>query len=362
MISVILINYHTEDQLRGAIESVSAQKTVEHLEVIVVNNGASDNTDTPLKEQLPHGTIYIQNTENVGFARACNQAFARSRGEYILLLNPDARLLPCALSQLSESLKQRPDAGAVGPRVFWDENCRFLLPPSTFPSVSGFYTETISRLHPMLASCKSLSFRKKALQNWTCATPITVDALSGGHILLRREAILKSGGLFDERFFMYWEDTDLMQRLKQNGYRLYMAPKAGCLHLYEHSPAKDRLIAQGWAAYQQKHLHKNINYRITGWLNRQLPATAIPHTKPITVKNEKLIFHVPPELTDAWLLELGTTPHLIPAIGHFGSGPAAEISTDLFKRLQGKIYYARLSAPISKPDLIYHWHWQGYSP
>ncbi|MCB1986638.1 MAG: glycosyltransferase family 2 protein [Burkholderiales bacterium] len=359
MISAILVNYKTNDQLLGAIASVLNQKISGSLEVIVVDNSPNDNSGTLLEAQLPNSVTYIRNKKNTGFASACNQAFARSCGEFILLLNPDARLLPSALSTLSDSLIKHPDAGAVGPRVYWDDDCRFLMPPSTYPSIRVFFKEATSRLHPRLAGYNSFDFRKKALQAWICAKPLIVEALSGGHILIRRDAILKCGGLFDERFFMYWEDTDLMHRLKKKGYRLYLDPRAACLHYYEHSFSKDRLISQGWSTYQQKYLQKKISFQFVNWLNKKLPPVRTPHIESITANNEKLVFDVPPELRNAWLLELGTTPQLMPAIGHFGSGPTAEVDTILFKRLKEKIYYARLSAPNPKPDLIYYWQWQG---
>lgn len=361
MISVILVNYQSADQLLSAVTSVFNQKLSDQLEVIAVDNSQSVSENALLKAHLPQEVTYIRNNENAGFAKACNQAFSRSRGEFILLLNPDARLLPSALSRLAESLKKSPNAGAIGPRVYWDNDCQFLMPPSTFPSITSSNKQAISRLNPKLSLYQSLDFREKALQAWTCTTPIPVEALSGGHVLIRREAILKCGGLFDERFFMYWEDTDLMQRLKKAGYQLYIDPMAGCLHFYEHSPAKDQLIGQGWSTYQQKHFQRNTYFQFAQWLNNRLPPVQTPNILPLTPDNEKLTFPIPQELRKAWLLELGTTPQFIPAIGHFGSGPVAEVDTILFKRLRENTYFARLSQPIPRPDLIYYWQWQGYS-
>ncbi|MBK6958191.1 MAG: glycosyltransferase family 2 protein [Nitrosomonas sp.] len=361
MISVILVNYRTAMQTLDAVASVKTQQAIDPLEIFVIDNSISDSEDALLRTCLPDDVIHIRNHENTGFAKACNQAFTLSRGEFILLLNPDARLLPLALSRLAKSLKERPHAGAIGPRTYWDEDCQFLMPPSTFPSINSFYKQAISRLHAKLSRYQSLDFREKALQAWTCTTPIPVEALSGGHVLIRREAILKCGGLFDERFFMYWEDTNLMQRLRKSGYQLYIDPMAGCLHFYEHSPAKDQLIGQGWSTYQQKNFQRNIHFQFAQWLNNRLPPVQAPNILPLTPDNEKLTFPIPQELRKAWLLELGTTPQFIPAIGHFGSGPVAVVDTILFKRLRENTYFARLSNPISKPDLIYYWQWQGHS-
>ncbi|MCW5618176.1 MAG: glycosyltransferase family 2 protein [Nitrosomonas sp.] len=361
MISVILVNYHTARHTIDAVASVMSQHTVAAPpEIIIIDNSVSDAENALLKTHLPDTVTYIRNPENTGFANACNQAFAQSNGEFVLLLNPDARLLPGALSKLADSLTHHPDAGAVGPRVYWDDDCRFLMPPSTYLSLSDFYREAISRAIPRLSAYPSLSFRKKALQAWTCTTAIPVDALSGGHMLIRREAIQRCGGLFDPRFFMYWEDTDLMHRLKKHGYRLYLEPGARCLHYYEHSHAKDRLIAEGWSAYQQKHLSGDMRFQLIDTLNKRLPPTKAPHIESIAANQEKLVFSIPAELRNAWLLEIGASPQLIPAMGYFGDGPVAEVGASLFRRLREKTYFARLSAPVPHPDLMYYWQWQGY--
>lgn len=360
MISVILVNYQSSDQLLNAVTSVFNQQLSDQLEVIVVNNSQSVKEKILLETQLPQEVTFIQNNENVGFSKANNQAFTRSSGEFILLLNPDACLLPGALSKLADSLTNHPDAGAVGPRVYWDDGRRFLMPPSTYPSLSGFYHEAVSRAFPRLSAHPSLHFRKKALQTWTCTTAMPVEALSGGHVLIRREAIQRCGGLFDPRFFMYWEDTDLVYRLKKYGYQLYLEPGAECLHYYEHSHAKDRLIAEGWSAYQQKHLHGDMRFQLIDALNKRLPPARTPHIESIAANREKLVFPVPAELRSAWLLEIGVSPQLIPAIGYFGDGPAAEVDASLFRRLREKTYFARLSAPALRPNQMYYWQWQGY--
>ncbi len=359
MISVILVNYHTARHTINAVASITAQHAVATPEIIVVDNSVSDAEHALLNAQLPVEVTHIRNPENTGFASACNLAFAQSGGEFILLLNPDARLLSGALSKLADSLANHPDAGAVGPRAYWDDGCRFLMPPSTYPSLSGFYREAVSKAIPRLSTYPSLQFRKKALQAWTCTAAIAVEALSGGHVLIRREAIQRCGGLFDPRFFMYWEDTDLMHRLKKHGYRLYLEPGAGCLHYYEHSHAKDRLIAQGWPPYQQKHLRSDMRFQLIDTLNKRLPPAKAPYAELITANQEKLVFPVPAELRDAWLLEIGASPQLIPAIGRFGNGPTAEVDASLFRRLREKNYFARLSAPTPRPNPMYYWQWQG---
>ncbi len=361
MISVILVNYKTAVLLLGAVSSIQTQEGVGSVEIIVVDNSVSDHEDKLLRAQLPSEVTYIRNKENTGFAKACNQAFARSSGDYVLLLNPDARLLPAALSHLVNSIETRPDAGAISPRAYWDDACQFLLPPSTFPSLTNLYGKAMARLHPIFAQHQALAFRKLALQLWTSKEVIQMEALSGGHVLLRRKALLECGGLFDERFFTYWEDTDLMQRLRIAGYRCYVDSAASCLHYYEHTPNKDHLIGQGWPIYKMKHLQGKLRFQFLNWLEKYLPPVYLPDFEPLEIERNMLRFPVPTALTKSWLLELSPSPQFIPAVGYFGNGSTAEVNFSLWSRLHENTYFARLSAPVPKPDLMFYWQWKGYS-
>lgn len=86
--------------------------------------------------------------ENLGFGRACNLAFDASDSELVLLLNPDARLLPGALDTMRFLTAERPDLAAVGPRVHWDDSKRFMMPLSTFPSRSWLLRTSLGGLLP----------------------------------------------------------------------------------------------------------------------------------------------------------------------------------------------------------------------
>ncbi len=87
-------------------------------------------------------------------------------------------------------------------------------------------------------------------------------------------------------FLCTGKDTDLMQRLRKADYHLYIDPMAVCLHFYEHSPAKDQLIGQGWSTYQQKHFQRNTYFQSTQWLNNRLSPVKAPNILPLTPDNE----------------------------------------------------------------------------
>lgn len=356
-ISALLVNYHTAPLLAGAVASLLAQRDIDGLEIIVADNSESDEEYARLRSLLPAFVHTVQNVHNTGFAAACNAALKLTSGNAILLLNPDARLQPDTLARLAATLFASPRTGAVGPLTFWDDEARFVLPPSTFPALDDYLRRAVSRLHPSLGSRYAQAFRHKAIQLWTATAPVRVEALSGGHVLLKRTAIDKAGGLFDERFFMYWEDSDLMQRLHDAGYRLFVEPAAQAVHYYDHHPGKDAMMSRGWHLYHAKHFQGRLRTRLAEWLEHHAaPGPAFPpELQPIP--GEPICLPVSGALQAGWVLEVSPALNFVPAIGRIGHGPHAEIPAECWQRFTGGRYFARLGSPNSAPELQRCWSW-----
>lgn len=356
-VSALLVNYHTAPLLADAVASLLAQRDINGLEIIVVDNSESDEEYASLQRLLPPSVQTLQNASNTGFAAACNSALTQASGDAILLLNPDARLQPGALARLAATLFASPRTGAVGPLTFWDDEARFALPPSTFPSLDDYLRRAVSRLHPSLSCRYAQAFRRKAIQLWTASAPVSVKALSGGHVLLKRAAIDKAGGLFDERFFMYWEDSDLMQRLHYAGYRLFVEPAARAVHHYDHHPGKDAMMSRGWPLYHAKHFQGHWRARLAEWLeHRAAPGPALPPgLQP--VPGEPIRLPVPDALQVGWILEVSPALNFVPAMGRIGHGPYAEIPPECWQRFTGGRYFARLGSPNDIPELQCCWSW-----
>jgi GT2 family glycosyltransferase len=188
--------------------------------VWVVDNASIDGSSQLVQEQFPLARV-IPNCENVGFARANNQAIQQSTGRYILLLNPDTRVMPGALEKLVEYLDAHPAVGAAGSR---------LLNPDGSLQVSGFPFPTLGRELWRLFHLDVL--RPYALydkQSWDLIRPREVDVLQGASLALRREA-LNQIGLLDESYFIYSEEVDLCYRLRQAGWRLHWLPQSTVVH------------------------------------------------------------------------------------------------------------------------------------
>lgn len=357
--SAILVNYHSAALLAGAVASIQAQETPDEREIIVVDNSESDTEFAYLKSLLGSQVNLIRNPRNSGFAAACNTAFRQASGDAILLLNPDARLLPGALTALTRCLFASPETGAVGPLTFWDEGCRFMLPPSTFPSLPNHLRRAFAHLHPRLRLRHSGRFRQKALALWTARQPVQVEALSGGHVLLKRSAVDKAGGLFDERFFMYWEDSDLMQRLHGAGYHLYVVPQARALHHYDHHPGKDALMARGWAPYHERYIKGHWRARLSARFERHAHPFWPDTTNIPVTPGHPIRIDVPAALQAAWLLEVSPAPDFVPAMGCLGSGPLADIPAECWERFTQGRYYVRLAAASPRLRHFHCWSWNG---
>jgi len=358
---VILVNYFTATDIHRAVRSVLDQGLP--CEIIVVDNSADEKEGQTLKAGLPDSVQVLINTTNTGFARACNQAYAQSTGEAILLLNPDAYLLPGALKALCTALGTDPHLGAVGPKVFWDAGQQFMLPPSTFPSRADFCWGGLSPYSRLLRGWRTRHFRAWAWRYWRSARPIPVAALSGGHVLLRRSALEAAGGLFDERFFMYWEDSDLMQRLRHAGYRLHMIPAARAVHEYTHSPHKGRMLGEGWSHYFEKHLQQSPWVRLVQRLQPAKVPSVSAHWSLADADPETgdLCLPVPAAWRGGWLLELSPNPDFVPAMGHWGQGDAARVAAALHRRFGGE-FYIRLSPQNAWPWRMQCWRFLNSGP
>jgi GT2 family glycosyltransferase len=190
----------------------------------------------------------IQNTVNVGFARANNQAIRQSTGAYVLLLNPDTEVRPGALDALVDFLDEHAEVGAVGARI---------LNPDGSLQVSCYPAPTLSReLWRLLHLDVVAPYGIYRMASWCTDTPRKVDALLGACILARREALFNSG-LLDEEYFFTGEEIDLCQRLRRAGWRIYWVPEAQIVHFGGQSsklvPEKSFLnLYQGKVLYFRK--------------------------------------------------------------------------------------------------------------
>jgi len=201
-VSVVLVTYQSANVLAKAIASVP-----DDVPVVVVDNASTDGS-VGLAESC--GAMVLRNNQNLGFGTACNRGAAETRSDYILFMNPDARLKPDTLENLCEVAEAHPKTGAVGP-VLVDKDGPVLPRKETL-----------------------LEARKPMLAQKIPDKPVTTGFLSGAALMVRRSVFLAIGG-FDERIFLYLEDDDLSLRIRRAGHSLMYIPEALVEHYQGHS-------------------------------------------------------------------------------------------------------------------------------
>ncbi len=229
-ISILIVLYNALTEAAGCLESIF-ETGADGVEVIVVDNASPQGGAAILKERWPQVRL-IQNEENVGFARAVNQAAGLAKGRYLLLLNPDCRLNGDVPRVLADWLEARPEVGLVGPRLLNPDGSLQTSTyafPTLFQTAAHFFRlksllplERLRRVAPAW-----LAGRIGQLNRHDKAGP--VDYCTGAALMVRREVWDALGGL-DERFFLYYEEKDLCLRAKQAGYETWLAPEASVVH------------------------------------------------------------------------------------------------------------------------------------
>lgn len=235
-LSIVIVNYNVRYFLEQCLHSV--EKAIQGLEaeVYVVDNNSVDGSNEMVTAKFPWVNL-IANKENTGFSRANNQAIRIAKGEYVLLLNPDTVLEHDTLSKCVAFMDGHPDAGGLGIKMV-DGKGKF-LPESKrglpTPSVAFYKISGLSYLFP-----KSKLFSRYHLGYLDNNKTHEVDILSGAFMMLRKEALDKTG-LLDETFFMYGEDIDLSYRIIKAGYKNYYFHEARIIHYKGESTKKSSI-------------------------------------------------------------------------------------------------------------------------
>lgn len=234
---------------------LAVRKAMRHTEgeVFVVDNCSVDGSIEMLHEKFPEVAL-IENKDNVGFARANNQAIRLAKGEYILLLNPDTVVEEDTFEKCIQFMDAHADAGGLGVKML-DGKGNF-LPESKrgFPTPFVAFCKAfgLSRLFP-----KSRLFNRYHLGYLNQNETSEIDVLAGAFMFLRKSALEKAG-LFDESFFMYGEDIDLSYRIVKAGFKNFYFPSARIIHYKGESTRKGslnyvRMFYQAMIIFAQKH-------------------------------------------------------------------------------------------------------------
>lgn len=256
ILSISIPTWNRRDLVLACLGSIFSCGDPVDLEVIVVDNGSSDGTADRVAAEFPQVRL-IRNGENLGFAKANNQAFSIARGRYFLLLNSDTQILPGAFSTLVSYLENHPKTGAVGPQLLNPDGSvqpsRYVRFPSLLTSLltNSFLSLVLDQLFPS----RDYPGRFLAPSQPIPEQPREYPHLIGACLLFRSD-LYQSLGMLDERFFIFREETDLCRRIRDAGWTIAYVPRAQMTHLGASGKAS-------WGKHQRRRIFLGVE---SDWL------------------------------------------------------------------------------------------------
>lgn len=226
-IDVAIVNWSSGTQLLEVLQSIDNFGMDDVASVAIVDNASTDNSlELAVDRQSWQFPVHVvRNSDNRGFGAACNQAVKEGHEEYILFLNPDARLFEGSLAAAADFMERKENDGVavVGIQLI-DEAGSVSRSCARFPSLWMFFAMALglNRL-PWLRSYSH------HMTDWDHAATREVDHVIGAFYLIRRRTFESIGG-FDERFFVYLEDLDLSLRVKKSGGRIFYLGDVQAFH------------------------------------------------------------------------------------------------------------------------------------
>jgi hypothetical protein len=221
-LDVLVVNYNTAKLLQPMFEALRQSNSADLTRYLVVDNASADNSLERLENVCPEALL-LANENNVGFGRANNQLVEHLQGKYALLINTDAFVAADTLKKTLDYMEAHPDCGVLGVRLVGREgdlqpSCRYFPTPlNVFLSRTG-----LERFFPVVKRVDDM--------DWDHASVRECDWVPGCYYLIRRE-VIDQIGLFDPRYFLYYEEVDHCKRVKQAGWKVVYYPDTTVVHI-----------------------------------------------------------------------------------------------------------------------------------
>lgn len=334
MISLVVVNYRSAALAADAIRSARAS-TRAALHVVVVDN--SRDAGEALAVQ-PHADFLLAAQANLGYAGAINAARPHCKGDIVILANPDVIFFDGAIDRLAEALAD-PGTAVAGPALYWDNALQWILPPSELHTLRGKADEVVASRWSVWRAMRSRRRLRRRLAFWRLAKTTPVPAISGAVMAIRLRDFDAAGG-FDERFRLYFEETDFLRRLTKLGRRVVYVPAAKCRHLYNQSAGADAeraasLFLASEAAYFAKWYGRGV-YRALKALERTTPAADQgPCSDPLELPAAGLVVEASPLST------------FDPSAGFFPPSRIVHLPAEVWEAYRGDVLYVRAVDPAS---------------
>lgn len=255
-VSILIVHATGPELIRQTLRGIRRAAPRLNYEVIVVDNAKHMGLGDIVKQEFHH-IKYIPTEKNHGFGKGMNIALKEAQGEYIMIFNPDIIMDPGSLEALHAFMEKDKSVGICGPRLY---------NPNGTLQYSCFRQPTL--LLPALRRTPlgKTKLGKKIVDHYLMKEVdhdeiMEVDSLLGGAMLTRRE-VLNDVGVFDERFFMYYEDNDICRRAWEKGYRVIYLPESKMMHYYRRLTADGSLFRQIFKYFTWVQIASFIKYML----------------------------------------------------------------------------------------------------
>jgi N-acetylglucosaminyl-diphospho-decaprenol L-rhamnosyltransferase len=328
MISLIIVNYRSVALAIDAIRS-ARHATSRPLEILVVDNTESNAEADAL---ATHADRVIRPERNLGYGAAINLAARQASGPIVVLSNPDVVFEPQSLDLLAAEVEA--GASAAGPGFFWDAALTWRMPPA---EVHTSVEQLDAALATRLGWWRRARDRRRLaarIRFWRESTSHDVATLSGAVLAMPLELLRRER--FDEQYFLYFEETDLLRRIRNAGGRLAYVPAARCRHLFNQSAGASETASSAYARSEALYHHR--------WSAAPLRFLARAIAKPASPPNvgtadRLLVPH------DSMLVEISPLPDFETAAGRFVDQGSVSIPDDILQSLHKMSLYMRLVDP-----------------
>ncbi|MFA6522304.1 MAG: glycosyltransferase family 2 protein [Patescibacteria group bacterium] len=253
-VSILIVQTFEVRKVRQTIRNIYRAAPQVSFEIIVIDNNPAAGMHAILEKEFPH-VRYIALDRNKGFGGGMNEGIRIANGRYILVFNPDIVVEAQSLETLTRFMDAHPDVGVVGPKLVNPNgslqfSC-YRLPPLLWP---------VYRRTPLGKTAVGKQVIEEYLMTANPhAETQDVDALIGAALFCRRTD-LQAIGLFDERFFMYYEDNDLCRRFWERGKRVVYLPSASMIHYHRRASADGSLLQQCFSRFTWIQIASFVRY------------------------------------------------------------------------------------------------------
>lgn len=263
-VAAVVVSFDTRELTLRAVHA-ALRGTRVPAEIVVVDNASRDGSADAIRARFGDRVMVIGNATNVGFARANNQGIAATRSPYLWLLNSDTEAGNGTLEAAYVFMESHQHVAAGTPPLVYPDG-RPQPCGGFFPSFSNIFFRFVPIHRALSISLRSWLRLMAVHPREIPPAGKTLDYATGASLFLRRDAFLFSGG-FDERYFMYFEETDLCHRLREAGYRVVAFPADAVMHVGGGSfrrgfdPAREAMFVSGLCAFVSRRyagLHRSF--------------------------------------------------------------------------------------------------------